>query len=76
MRTVPYPPDLPRDMLLYLAGGNLRGDSYRAVCDPAAQERGLNIQLGRNVEFVRNRRSVFLSLAHALCRQILYLPIH
>lgn len=35
-----------------------------------------DIQFRRNVEFVRNRHSVFLSLSHAFCQQILYLAIH
>lgn len=35
-----------------------------------------DIQFGRNVQFMRNGRSVFFALAYALCQQILYLSIH
>lgn len=37
---------------------------------------GSDIQLRRNVQFMRNGRSVFFALTYALCQQILYLSIH
>ena len=35
-----------------------------------------DIQFGWNIQFLRNGRAILLSLADALCQQILYLAIH